>query len=171
MKPRIAVALSGGGFRASIFHLGVLLRMAELGWLKDVDVFSAVSGGSIVAAFAVQRWPAFLSAGGDAAAFRSCIMDPFLKRVRENNFMERWLLASWTWPFRKAGSKAFTRTQAAAELFDSIFFDNAACSSLPEHPILILNATNLQSIRAWRFTRNGMGDSRVIASGEINPCS
>ena len=161
MKPRIAVALSGGGFRASIFHLGVLLRLAELGWLKDVDVFSAVSGGSIVAAFAVQRWSSFLLAGGDAAAFRIHIMDPFLRRVRENNFMERWLLASWTWPLRKVGSTAFTRTQAAAELFDSIFFENAACTSMPEHPLLILNATNLQSIRAWRFTRNGMGDSRV----------
>jgi len=34
MKPRIALALSGGGFRASIFHLGVLRRLAELRWLS-----------------------------------------------------------------------------------------------------------------------------------------
>src|ERR1039458_9345632 len=35
---RIALALSGGGFRASIFHLGVLKRIAELGWLEAVVV-------------------------------------------------------------------------------------------------------------------------------------
>jgi hypothetical protein len=34
LKPRVALALSGGGFRASIFHLGVLKRLAELGWLS-----------------------------------------------------------------------------------------------------------------------------------------
>ena len=37
MKPRIALALSGGGFRASIFHLGMLRRLAELGWLPEVQ--------------------------------------------------------------------------------------------------------------------------------------
>lgn len=64
-------------------------------------------------------------------------------------------------PFRKISSKAFTRTQAAAELFDDIFFDGQRCDSLPSRPVLIINATNLQLIRAWRFTNAGMGDSRV----------
>ena len=73
MKRRIALALSGGGFRASIFHLGMLRRLAELGWLPEVDVISTVSGGSIVGAFAVQRWNSFLAAGGDAKAFESMI--------------------------------------------------------------------------------------------------
>lgn len=161
MKPRIAVALSGGGFRASIFHLGVLLRVAELGWLPSVDAFSTVSGGSIVGAFAVQRWAEMLAAGGDATAFRRVIMEPFLVRLRESSFMLRWILGGWRWPARKLGDRSFTRTQAAAELFDSMFFDGGMCASLPERPVLILNATNLQSIRAWRFTRWGMGDSRV----------
>src|SRR5437879_1076210 len=52
-KFRIDLALSGGGFRASIFHLGVIRRLEELGIMKDVDVISAVSGGSIVAAYYV----------------------------------------------------------------------------------------------------------------------
>ena len=45
--------MSGGGFRASIFHLGVIRRLEELGIMKDVDVISAVSGGSIIAAYYV----------------------------------------------------------------------------------------------------------------------
>jgi NTE family protein len=161
MKPRIALALSGGGFRASIFHLGLLRRLAELGWLPDVDVISTVSGGSIVGAFAVLRWEAFLQAGGDPEAFESIIAAPFLERVQTHNFLIRWLQTSWRWPFRKFASKAFTRSQAAAELFDEIFFEGRDCSTLPNRPLLILNATNLQSARAWRFTNAGMGDSRI----------
>jgi NTE family protein len=48
---KIGLALSGGGFRASIFHLGVIRRLEELGIMKDVSVISAVSGGSIIAAY------------------------------------------------------------------------------------------------------------------------
>ena len=47
---RLGLALSGGGFRASLFHLGVLKRLAELGLLRHVTQISTVSGGSIVAA-------------------------------------------------------------------------------------------------------------------------
>lgn len=47
---RVGLALSGGGFRASFYHLGVLARLAELDVLRHVDVLSCVSGGSIVGA-------------------------------------------------------------------------------------------------------------------------
>lgn len=45
---RIGLALSGGGFRAAFFHLGVLARLAEAGILPRVQVISTVSGGSII---------------------------------------------------------------------------------------------------------------------------
>jgi hypothetical protein len=47
---KVGLALSGGGFRASFYHLGVLARLAELDLLRHVDVLSCVSGGSIVGA-------------------------------------------------------------------------------------------------------------------------
>jgi predicted acylesterase/phospholipase RssA len=47
---KVGLALSGGGFRASFYHLGVLARLAELNVLKHVEVLSCVSGGSIVGA-------------------------------------------------------------------------------------------------------------------------
>lgn len=45
---RLGLGLSGGGFRASFYHVGVLAKMAELGILKHVESISTVSGGSIV---------------------------------------------------------------------------------------------------------------------------
>ena len=47
---RLGLALSGGGFRAAFFHLGVLARMAELDLLRQVESISTVSGGSIIGA-------------------------------------------------------------------------------------------------------------------------
>jgi len=47
---KVGLALSGGGFRASFYHLGVLARLAELDALRHIEVLSCVSGGSIVGA-------------------------------------------------------------------------------------------------------------------------
>jgi NTE family protein len=161
VRPRIALALSGGGFRASIFHLGVLKRLAESGWLQRVDVLSTVSGGSIIAAFVVMRWAEWIQAGADAAAFEQIIAQPFLRQIQQHNFILEWLFRSPLWPLRKAANRQFTRTQAAVELIDRWFFQGLRCDQLPERPLLVLNATSLQSIRSWRFTKGGLGDSRI----------
>lgn len=50
-KDKVGLAFSGGGFRASLFHIGVLARMAELDLLRHVRVLSTVSGGSIIGAY------------------------------------------------------------------------------------------------------------------------
>ncbi|HVZ40297.1 MAG TPA: patatin-like phospholipase family protein [Candidatus Kapabacteria bacterium] len=48
--PKIAVSLSGGGSRAIAFHLGCLRALYDRGILDRVQVISAVSGGSVIAA-------------------------------------------------------------------------------------------------------------------------
>jgi len=45
---KVGLALSGGGFRAALFHIGVLAKLAELDVLRHVEVLSCVSGGSII---------------------------------------------------------------------------------------------------------------------------
>ncbi|MCK5898490.1 MAG: patatin-like phospholipase family protein, partial [Methylococcales bacterium] len=47
---KLGLALSGGGFRASFFHIGILAQMAEQGLLRSIEVISTVSGGSIIGA-------------------------------------------------------------------------------------------------------------------------
>jgi len=47
---KLGLALSGGGFRASFFHIGMLAQMARQGLLRHVEVISTVSGGSIIGA-------------------------------------------------------------------------------------------------------------------------
>lgn len=57
----LALALSGGGFRATLFHLGLLRRLNEMDLLRHVEAISSVSGGSITNALLAQtadRWKA-----------------------------------------------------------------------------------------------------------------
>ena len=49
-RPRIGLALSGGGFRATAFGLGALRALYDRGVLDDVTVVSGISGGSLLAA-------------------------------------------------------------------------------------------------------------------------
>ena len=51
----VGLSLSGGGFRAALFHLGALRRLNELGLLHQLDSISSVSGGSIISAFLACR--------------------------------------------------------------------------------------------------------------------
>ena len=52
----IGLALSGGGFRATLFHLGVVAFLRDSNRLKDVTHITSVSGGSILAAHLVLKW-------------------------------------------------------------------------------------------------------------------
>jgi predicted acylesterase/phospholipase RssA len=45
------LALSGGGFRASLFQIGILAALAEVDELRDVEIISCVSGGSIIGTY------------------------------------------------------------------------------------------------------------------------
>src|ERR687891_2476557 len=52
----IALCLSGGGYRAMLFHLGSLWRLNEFGYLKKLERISSVSGGSITAGVLGFKW-------------------------------------------------------------------------------------------------------------------
>src|SRR5438270_4701255 len=55
-RPGIALCLSGGGYRAMVFHLGALLRLNEVGILNRIIRISSVSGGSITAGMLGLKW-------------------------------------------------------------------------------------------------------------------
>jgi NTE family protein len=64
-RTRKALCLSGGGYRATLFHLGAMRRLNELGLLSRLDTISSVSGGSIANGLLARVWPA-LQTGLDA---------------------------------------------------------------------------------------------------------
>lgn len=60
---QIHLALSGGGFRATLFHLGTLAAFDERGCLSRIKAITAVSGGSILAAHCSLNWGQYVRDG------------------------------------------------------------------------------------------------------------
>ena len=66
----VGLCLSGGGYRAMLFHVGALWRLNELGWLARLSFVSSVSGGSITAGVLAAKWQALaFGVNGVAANF------------------------------------------------------------------------------------------------------
>jgi NTE family protein len=55
----LALCLSGGGFRAALFHLGSLRRLNEAGVLAKITTITSVSGGSIASGLLAKLWRSF----------------------------------------------------------------------------------------------------------------
>jgi hypothetical protein len=64
--PQLGLALSGGGFRATLYHLGVVRFLKDAGELQNVTHIASVSGGSILAAHLVLNWDRY---NGDDESF------------------------------------------------------------------------------------------------------
>src|ERR1700736_2291951 len=73
----IALAVSGGGYRAMVFHVGALIRLNEVALLRKIKRISSVSGGSITAAILGTSWKD-LQFTGDVASN----LDIVVERVR-----------------------------------------------------------------------------------------
>ena len=78
-EPTSALCLSGGGYRAMVFHIGVLWRLYETGLLKNIKRISSVSGGSITAGQLALAWRD-LSFGPDSV--RSHFIPKFVEPLR-----------------------------------------------------------------------------------------
>src|SRR5437016_4040929 len=70
------LALSGGGFRATLFHCGTLWRLNEVGYLRKLDRISSVSGGSIAAGVLAFHWAKLSFTDDEATNFAAEIVNP-----------------------------------------------------------------------------------------------
>jgi NTE family protein len=139
----VALCLSGGGYRAMLFHLGVIWRLREAGWLERLDRVSSVSGGSITAA---------ALALANADDFEEAVVG----RLRE---LARRTL-DWTSVVEGALLPGSIAEKLAGAYRDHIF-GNAVLADLPTRPDFIINATNVGSGALARFERTGVRDWRV----------
>ncbi|ALN64983.1 patatin-like phospholipase family protein [Lysobacter antibioticus] len=153
-----AVCLSGGGYRAALFHLGALLRLHESGLLAGVTMFSSVSGGSIVSAWLACRYldtrldgEAF-AAWSDRIDFSAVVVEPF-RAVVARDIRTAPVLATvaynWLWPSHRIG----LLERRYAEVFGERTLDE-----LPESPAFVFCATDLTFGVNWEFSRRRVGD-------------
>ena len=109
-----ALWLSGGGYRAALFHLGALTRLNELGLLGQIDTVAAVSGGSIFAAVmaAQVEWPL----QGAYRDWPERVAEP-MRSIARRNARARAILRM---PLGSAGAEAALEERYARELLSSL---------------------------------------------------
>lgn len=152
----LALCLSGGGFRAALFHLGALRRLNELGVLSAVDTISAVSGGSILAAHlagTLRPWPA---PGELIDQWDTRVVAPFrrvaAKNIRTPAILRR--LLPWNW-FRPS-----TGVRTLAKTYERVV-TRLKLADLPQRPCFVFSSTDMEFGVNWEFRRERSGDYQV----------
>ena len=138
----IGLCLSGGGYRAALFHLGVLWALNDIGFLKNTALISASSGGSITGALVVHRWRKMkLGVAGHPNAFQEEVVGP----VRELTSRSVDVLSSL-----QGMVGVPSEATSVSNAYRKHLFGDTLLSDLPEPilgraPRIVINATELQS--------------------------
>jgi NTE family protein len=158
-EPGAALCLSGGGYRAMIFHVGVLWRLYEAGLLGGIKRISSVSGGSITAGLLALKWRELsFKATNLANDFVPKVVKPLRAMASETIDADAVILG---------GLLPGRISDRVAAAYDATLFNGATLQDLPDEPRFVINATNVQSCVLWRFMKPYMRDYRV---GEVrNP--
>lgn len=153
LDPGTALCLSGGGYRAMLFHVGSLWRLNELAHLPKIARISSVSGGSITAGVLGLKWNRLaFDAAGVAQRFREEVVAPLRA------------MAGVTIDVRDVLTAIFTPGTVAEHVAGSYrqhLFGDATLQDLPDAPRFVINATSVQSGALWRFSKPFMADWRV----------
>src|SRR5712664_2030798 len=114
LEDGIGLCLSGGGFRAMLFHLGAFVRLNELGLLPRLDRIASVSGGSIAAGALAVAWNK-LEFGRDGVAtnLHELVADPLLALSQRR--VDTYAIARGLLPFSNAAN-------LAAQIYDKSLF-------------------------------------------------
>src|ERR1035437_4818766 len=121
---KIGLALSGGGFRASLFHIGVLAKLAELDVLKHVEVLSCVSGGSILGAYYYLELRHLLQTRTDVKICRQDYID-LVERIRKGFFagvrrnIRLRMLMGWSSNYRVLTTRRSSTSDRLALLYET----------------------------------------------------
>ncbi len=124
---KLGLALSGGGFRASFFHIGVLARLAEIDLLRPIEVISTVSGGSIIGAYYYLHLKRLLESKTDESITARDYVE-LVQRVEEEFFAAvemniRTRVLSNLWSNLRMFRKNYSRSDRMSELLDKFFYE------------------------------------------------
>lgn len=151
----LGLALSGGGFRAVLFHIGVILRLNDSGLVTKLKRISSVSGGSITAGVLAVRWA---SLQFDDAGKILNLKQEFVQPLREfcGHTVDTWSVLSGALnPFKTAGEEVIDEYRKHLGLAVKL-------KSLSDSgPRFVFNSTNFATGVSFRFSKPYCGDYRI----------
>ena len=162
---KIALCLSGGGLRATLFHLGVVkaLRSHCRGGqpaLASVCEIYSVSGGSITAAHLVRNWQRFVGPDRDYEAAEKELLSFCGLNIRDR-VIRRWLLTRW------AGKR---RTDWLQKVYESLLGKGPISQCYSEGsaatpPDIFILATSFRTGELCSFSKDGFDIVKRSAGG------
>jgi NTE family protein len=153
LEPGVALCLSGGGYRAMLFHVGAIWRLNELRYLPKLDRVSSVSGGSITAGALGMNWSRLQF---DDDGFAGNLDEQFVQPIRS--------IASKTIDMGAVFGGILlpgTISDRVAGAYRKHVFGHTGLQDLPDRPRFVINATNVQTGSLWRFSKPYMADYLV----------
>jgi predicted acylesterase/phospholipase RssA len=165
--PKLGLALSGGGFRAALFHLGVVRLLRDAGALRDVTDIASVSGGSILAAHLVLNWDEY---NGDEQRFTEAAAQivKFVQFDVRNHIVRRLplLYVLGLLARRMPGRGRSLTANAILERYYARFLYGDRCLyELPESPRLHILTTNVSNGGLSVFNRDGLSIQQRAGAG------
>jgi predicted acylesterase/phospholipase RssA len=155
---KIGLALSGGGFRASLYHLGLVRFLRDAGILSQVTHITAVSGGSIFGAHLVLNWARYNGSAEEFDAVASEFLD-FVRLDVRNRIIRRFpLMIPVRWVRRMLGlsNRQLKRTGLLEREYSQNLYGDVSLFELPEKPEAHFLATNVSEGCLSSFNRNGL---------------
>lgn len=152
---RLAVTLSGGGFRATLAGVGALRLLADAGVLGELGYLSSVSGGSITNGMTARAWGEIRDGGFSPSVFDEHVTEPLIRRISRRSLKISLLRGVW----RTIGKS--TRTDLLARRLDEWFFDGTELEGLDDGVRWIISAANLVSGVRFGFERDVVGDYTI----------
>jgi len=158
----IGLALSGGGMRAAVFHLGALRFLAEKKLLENIKYISTVSGGTLLVGLIYHsneyNWPT-------SEIFLSNIHPDIKKTITGTNLQVRAILRYIINPFNWLNGRCRTLSR-------SIFTDwgiKELVNKIPVTPVWAINCTTQETGNRWRIKNDNMGDYTIgyISANEM----
>jgi predicted acylesterase/phospholipase RssA len=155
---KIGLALSGGGFRATLYHLGLVRFLRDAGLLSQVTHITSVSGGSIIAAHLALNWGHFTGSAKEFDQAASKLLE-FTRLDVRNRIVRRFplglLLRGPRW-LLGLSNRQLTRTGWLESQYEKHLFGDKSLFELPERPQLHILATNLSEGCLCSFNRDGL---------------
>jgi predicted acylesterase/phospholipase RssA len=148
---KLGLALSGGGFRASLYHLGLVRFLRDAGLLSQVTHIASVSGGSTFSAHLVLNWSRYCGSDEEFDAAAAEFLSFVRMNVRSRILRRSPLTAPAYWIRRLLGksNRRLTPTGLLERDYEKFLYGDVSLFELPQNPKLHILATNLSE--GWPF--------------------
>lgn len=154
-ETNIGLAVSGGGYRATLYSLGAIWRLNEFGLLPKLKTITSVSGGSITTGFLSIKWEELTFDENDVATnFETVIADPLKKFCSKGIDIKSGI--SGLFSFRD------TIGDKIAKAYDRRLFHGALIQSIPDDaPEFLFYGTNYQTGASIRLQKSAISDYKI----------